>query len=99
MSLNKWRGNESDTSFESILEILSQLRLAASGGGELNDEFRDFISFNDIGLPLAHLANEGLCELNEDGIKYVVETWTSLLKLCEIEDSGFQSLEELLKVN
>ena len=98
MSLNKWRGKKSGTSFESILEILAQFRLAASEGEELNDEFKNFISFYDLGLPLAHLASEGLCELNEEGKKYVIETWNALLELCEVEDSGFESLEDLLKV-
>jgi hypothetical protein len=98
MSLNKW-GKSSKTSFESKLEILAQLSSAAKEDDELTDEFMEFVSFNDIGLPLAYLANEGLCDLNEEGTKYVSETWTLLLKLCEVEDMGFESLEDILKLS
>ena len=98
MSLNKW-GKSPKTSFESKLEILAQLSSAAKEGDELTDEFIEFVSFNDVGLPLAYLANEGLCSLNEEGTKYVSETWTLLLKLCEVEDQGFESLEDILKLS
>jgi hypothetical protein len=98
MSLNKW-GKSSKTSFESKLEILAQLSSAAKEDDELTDEFMEFVSLNDIGLPLAYLANEGLCDLNEEGTKYVSETWTLLLKLCEVEDMGFESLEDILKLS
>lgn len=60
-----------------------------------NKELEDFISFNDLGLPLAYLALEGLCEVTEDGIKYIIETWELLMAALNIEDTGFTSLEEV----
>jgi len=98
MSANKW-SKSSKTSFESKLEILAQFSVAAKENDELPDELIEFVSTNDLGIPLAYLANEGLCDLNEAGIKYVSETWNSLLKLCEVEDMGFESLEDFLKLS
>jgi hypothetical protein len=102
-NLNPWSLNEgeksSKTSFESKLEILAQLNSAAKEDDELTDEFMEFVSFNDIGLPLAYLANNGLCDLTELGTQYVSETWTLLLKFCEAEDQGFESLEDILKLS
>lgn len=73
--------------------------MAASEGEELTDEFREFVSFNDLGLPLAYLANEGLCILSDEGKEYVSKTWEALLELCEVEDQGFESLEEILNLS
>ena len=98
MSSNKWE-KSSKTSFESKLEILGQLSSAAKEGDELTDEFIEFVSQHDLGLPLAYLASEGLCSLSDQGISYISETWTALLKLCEMEDQGFESLEDILKLS
>lgn len=59
-------------------------------------EIEDFFEFNDIGVPLAYLTSEGLCEISDDGKKYVAESWDVLLAFLGVEDVGFHSLEELL---
>lgn len=56
----------------------------------------DFIEFNDLGLPLAFLSAEGLAEITEQGIQYIEETWNLLMDMFEIEDTGFESLDQLL---
>lgn len=61
-----------------------------------DEELEDFFEFNDIGAPLAYLSSEGLCEISDDGKKYVAESWDVLLTFLGIEDTGFNSLEELL---
>ena len=58
-------------------------------------EMKEFLEFNDIGLPLAYLASEGLCEINDDGAKYIAESWDLLLTTIGIEDTGFESLIEM----
>jgi hypothetical protein len=83
------------TEFENKLEIL---------GGFYNlyrddDELNDFFDYNDIGMPLAYLASEGLCELSPDGRKYVAETWDMLLVFTGIEDTGFENLDQFLERN
>ena len=58
---------------------------------------REFIDFHDLGLPLAYLANEGLCEITDDGERYINETWELFLVALKIEDEGFGSLPHVLE--
>lgn len=60
-----------------------------------DEELSDFIEFNDLGLPLAFLASEGLCQITDEGKRYILETWDLFLASLEVEDTGFESLEEL----
>jgi len=60
-------------------------------------EFKDFIEYNDVGLPLAYLTGEGLCEVGEDGTRYITETWTLFLASAEVEDTGFETLEDVFE--
>jgi len=79
------------TDFSRKLEIL----------GDFYKQFRDnekmseFIEFNDIGLPLAYLASEGLCDVSDDGKKYIAETWELMLATVGIEDTGFDHITEI----
>jgi hypothetical protein len=57
---------------------------------------KEFIEFNDIGLPLAFLASEGLCDPTELALVYVQDTFNMLLATMGVEDIGFDSLEHLL---
>jgi hypothetical protein len=47
-------------------------------------------------LPLAYLTSEDLCEVSEDGKRYIVESWDLFLAALEISDTGFTTLEEVL---
>ncbi len=57
---------------------------------------REFIEFNDIGLPLAFLTAEGLCQPTEIALIYVQETFAMLLATLGIEDTGFNNLDHML---
>ena len=81
-----------ETTFENKVDILGNFYMNYRDSKELED----FFEFNDLGLPLAFLATEGVAEITPEGIQYIDETWTLLLGLFEIEDMGFESLEELL---
>ena len=61
-----------------------------------DEELQDFFEFNDIGMPLAYLSKEGLCEVSDDGRKYIAESWDTLLIFLGVEDIGFVTLEQLL---
>ena len=63
-----------------------------------NEELQEFFEFNDVGMPLAYLASEGLCEVSNDGKKYIAESWDILLAFLGIEDIGFNDLEEFLSM-
>jgi hypothetical protein len=81
------------TDFSKQVEILGQFYMSARD----NKEMSEFIEFNDIGLPLAYLASEGLCDISDDGKKYVAETWDLLLVSLGVIDTGFDSLDDIFK--
>jgi hypothetical protein len=62
-----------------------------------DDKLTDFMDFNDIGLPLAYLSTEGLCEISDDGKKYVAETWDLFLTSLGVRDTGFDTLEQVFE--
>jgi hypothetical protein len=59
-------------------------------------EFVDFIEYNDMGLPLAYAISEGIVKSTELAEGFVNETFDLLLAGIEIEDTGFESLDDLL---
>ena len=80
------------TSFEDVCSILAELWI----DHKEKKKFEDFVSYNDLGLPLAFLIDSELVTATEIAKKYVEETWIILLKSLEInEDIGFTCLEEL----
>jgi hypothetical protein len=63
-----------------------------------DEEFQDFIEYNDLGLPLAYAyANGILTELSDKAEMFVDEAWNLLLAGMEIEDTGFETLDDLLE--
>lgn len=81
------------TDFSDVVKILGDLYV----NYKEDKEFSDFIEFNDLGLPLAYFASEGLAQVSEDGNKYILETWALFLAGLNIEDTGFSSLDEVFK--
>lgn len=65
-----------------------------------DEDFKSFIEYNDLGLPLAYFLAEGLVsEVLPDGQKYISETFDlfiSALEIAEEEISDDMSLIELL---
>jgi hypothetical protein len=61
------------------------------------EDFKDFIEFNDLGFPLAYLNAQGLALPSSDGMRYVEETWDLLLSELNVEDIGFEDLPHLLE--
>ena len=80
------------TDFSKVSSILSKLYIQYRD----EDEFADFIEYNDVGLPLAYLTAENLCEPTDDGRRYIMETWDLFIAALEITDTGFETLEEVL---
>lgn len=79
------------TTLENKITILAKLWLDY----KFDEEFQDFIEYNDIGLPLAYVASENLVTLNESGEKYLDETWNLFLESIGIEDVGFEDLNQV----
>jgi hypothetical protein len=80
------------TDFSSVCEILSELYANYKD----EEDFQDFIGFNDIGLPLAYFQHENLASITPDGKRFIVDTWEVLLVSLGLNDEGFESLDELL---
>ena len=62
--------------------------------------FREFIEYNDLGLPLAYFLNEGLAtELSPDAVRYIEETWelfVASLGVKEEDVTNGMTLDDLL---
>jgi hypothetical protein len=80
------------TDFSNICRILADLY----SNYKEDVGFREFIEFNDLGLPLAYLTAENLCDVTNDGEKYIAETWQLFLASLSLDDEGFESLDEVL---
>ena len=80
------------TDFTKVCEILGSLYANYKD----DDELDDFIAFNDLGLPLAYFASENLCQVSDDGGRYITETWILFLASLDLEDTGWDSLEQVL---
>ena len=62
------------------------------------EQFLDFVDFNDAGLPLAHLIYTGTVESPPMAEELVRESFGLLLALFNInEDTGFNSLNKIIK--
>jgi hypothetical protein len=79
------------TDFSDRIDILGELYASY----RQDENFKDFIEFNDLGLPLAYLSREGLCEVSDDGERYISETWELFIKSLGLEDTGFNDLTEV----
>ena len=80
------------TTFESICSILGELWMDYKS----DKYFKDFIEYNDIGLPIAFLVDNELVEPTKLAKQYVHETWDIFLAALEIaEDLGWKTLEDV----
>lgn len=82
------------TDFENQAGILAKLYM----NYKEEEDFEDFIEYNDVGLPLAYLMSEGLSIPTDDGVRYIQETWELFLGGLGIEDTGFETLEDVFEV-
>lgn len=80
------------TSFETKIDILGNFYVNYKD----DKSVKEFMEFNDLGLPLAFLASEGLCEITDIALVYIDETFNMLLASMSLEDIGFTSLDHLL---
>ncbi len=82
------------TPFESRCEILADVWVKYKN----DDELESFISYNDIGCPLAYMVANGIVDQNDEVEELIGETWQQLLDIFDTEDTGFTSLAEVFGV-
>jgi hypothetical protein len=82
----------SETPYDTKCDILGEFWLDNKG----NPDYEDFISYNDIGLPLAYAISIGIVKSTDRARGFITETFTMLLSELNIEsDTGFETLEDL----
>lgn len=84
----------SETTSENKANILSELWL----GYKTDENFEDFFSYNDLGLPLAYAINNGIVKATEVSNRFINETFALLLASLEVEDEGFEDLDDVFMV-
>jgi len=61
-----------------------------------DEDFSDFIEYNDLGLPMAYMIAEGLVkELTATGESLIDETFNMFCELLEITEEDFDALDEI----
>jgi hypothetical protein len=84
--------------FETLCKILGELYTNYRD----SKDFRTFIEFNDLGLPLAFLTSEGLIvELSDDGRRYVIDTFDMFIGSLKVDSEYIvpgMTLDELLEI-
>lgn len=83
------------TPFSNRVAILADLWM----GYRFDEEFRDFLEYNDLGLPLAYALDNKIVTETPMSISFINETWDLFLSGLELEDTGFESLDEVLKMS
>ena len=84
--------------FETLCKILGELYANYRD----SKDFRGFVEFNDLGLPLAFLTSEGLVvELSDDGRRYVIDTFDMFIGSLKVDSEYIvpgMTLDELLEI-
>ena len=80
------------TTFDVKCEILGDLWIEYKG----DPQFEDFISYNDLGLPLAFAIFTGVVISTPKAQVFVEETFELLLEALSKTDEGFDSIDDLL---
>lgn len=62
-----------------------------------DENFKDFIEYNDIGLPLSYLLANDIVKTTPVADKFVEETFDLLLSGLELEDTGFELLDDVFE--
>lgn len=65
-------------------------------GYKEDENFSEFVQYNDLGLPLAYALSYNIIEPNDRVETFVQETWDLLLSGLNLEDGDYESLDDLL---
>ena len=80
--------------FSSKCEILSELWM----NYRADEDFGDFIEYNDLGLPMAYMVHSSLVTPLDEARVLIEETYSLLINALNVpEDNDFTTLNELFK--
>lgn len=84
---------DTKTPFEKRCEIVADLWIKYGEEPELSD----FMSYNDLGLVLGFAIHEEIVKSTVLAEGYINETFDLLLEAMAIEDTGFETIEQILE--
>ena len=79
------------TAFSNKCEILSELWMQYRD----DVDFVDFVEYNDLGLPLAYAIANQIVEPKPPSKQMIDETFSLLLQAVNVQDEGFETLDEI----
>lgn len=80
------------TDYASKCDILNDIWINYSE----EEVLQHFIEMNDLGLPMAHFISNGIVESTPLAEQLVNQSFSWLMDLFDIEDTGFKKAEEIL---
>jgi len=83
-----------NTSIEKRCEILADLWMKYGDESELSD----YMEYNDLGLVLAFSIHENIVLNTTIATTYINESFDLLLEAMNLEDRGFETLDEIFSV-
>ena len=82
------------TPFSKKCEILGELWLKYRS----EEEFEDFLEYNDLGLPIAYAIANDIVKSTDMAKSFVEETFYLLITSLNVEDTGWDNLDQLLSM-
>jgi len=80
-----------ETTFQDKCNILSELWMNYRN----DNNFEEFIKYNDLGLPLAYIISSGIANASDTSERFINETFNLLLSSLEVEDNGYVTLDDV----
>ena len=84
----------SSTNYTDKCSILAELWLNYRS----DEQFQDFIEYNDLGLPIAYAIDNSIVKSTEMAQRFVEESFDLFLASLDVEDTGFENLDDLLNI-
>jgi hypothetical protein len=63
-----------------------------------DEELEDFLEYNDLGLPIAYAIANDIVKSTDLAKSFVEETFDLLLASLEVQDEGWENLDQLLSI-
>jgi hypothetical protein len=83
------------TNFSNKVAILADLWINYRD----DEQFKDFISYNDLGLPLGYIVNTELATPTDQGMLYINETFDLLCAALELDlEKEYESLQQMFEL-
>ena len=78
--------------FENKTTILAELWM----NYREDDQIKDFVDYNDLGLPLAYLITNEIVIPTHQAEIYINESYDLLVAALDVEDIEYESLDEMM---